>query len=145
MSPISLRATMLGRAASRSQFLGELFTCRQCRQNRSFITSTRQRFVKQPFGKSMRYNSTILSTFRPKKTTGTIPKSFFTTAADEAAATKSRFPSVTSKVVSYWLLGSAASVFGIIVFGGLTRLTESGYVVFSSELVESILPVRPSN
>lgn len=26
-----------------------------------------------------------------------------------------------------WLLGSAASVFGIVVFGGLTRLTESGY------------------
>lgn len=33
---------------------------------------------------------------------------------------------VTSKSVAYWLLGSAASVFGIVVFGGLTRLTESG-------------------
>jgi cytochrome c oxidase assembly protein subunit 15 len=31
-------------------------------------------------------------------------------------------------VVGYWLIGSAASVFGIVVFGGLTRLTESGYV-----------------
>jgi cytochrome c oxidase assembly protein subunit 15 len=29
--------------------------------------------------------------------------------------------------VAFWLLGSAASVFGIVVFGGLTRLTESGY------------------
>lgn len=35
----------------------------------------------------------------------------------------------TPKYVAYWLLGSAASVFGIVVFGGLTRLTESGYVV----------------
>ena len=38
------------------------------------------------------------------------------------------FPRVSSKSVAYWLLGSAASVFGIVVFGGLTRLTESGYV-----------------
>lgn len=42
--------------------------------------------------------------------------------------TKSKaFPEVTSKSVAYWLLGSAASVFGIVVLGGLTRLTESGY------------------
>ena len=37
------------------------------------------------------------------------------------------FPSTSQKAVAYWLLGSAASVFGIVVFGGLTRLTESGY------------------
>lgn len=37
------------------------------------------------------------------------------------------FPETSSKAVAYWLLGSAASVFGIVVFGGLTRLTESGY------------------
>jgi heme a synthase len=41
----------------------------------------------------------------------------------------SRFPDSSSNAVAYWLLGSAASVFGIVVFGGLTRLTESGYVV----------------
>ena len=40
----------------------------------------------------------------------------------------SRFPDSSSNAVAYWLLGSAASVFGIVVFGGLTRLTESGYV-----------------
>lgn len=38
----------------------------------------------------------------------------------------SSYPNVSSKSVAYWLLGSAASVFGIVVFGGLTRLTESG-------------------
>ena len=32
----------------------------------------------------------------------------------------------TSPAVAYWLLFSAASVFGIVVLGGLTRLTESG-------------------
>ena len=36
------------------------------------------------------------------------------------------FPNKSEKLVAYWLLGSAASVFGIVVFGGLTRLTESG-------------------
>lgn len=40
--------------------------------------------------------------------------------------TKSFFPTENSNAVAYWLLGSAASVFGIVIFGGLTRLTESG-------------------
>lgn len=39
------------------------------------------------------------------------------------------FPETSDKSVAYWLLGSAASVFGIVVFGGLTRLTESGYAI----------------
>lgn len=39
------------------------------------------------------------------------------------------FPTISEKSVAYWLLGSAASVFGIVVFGGLTRLTESGYSI----------------
>jgi cytochrome c oxidase assembly protein subunit 15 len=47
---------------------------------------------------------------------------------DGASKAKSSFPKVSDKIVAYWLLGSAASVFGIVVFGGLTRLTESGYV-----------------
>lgn len=42
----------------------------------------------------------------------------------------------SDKSVAYWLLGSAASVFGIVVFGGLTRLTESGYAIL-------LLPPRP--
>jgi hypothetical protein len=45
-------------------------------------------------------------------------------------ARKKSFPETSDKSVAYWLLGSAASVFGIVIFGGLTRLTESGYVVF---------------
>ena len=36
------------------------------------------------------------------------------------------FPRTSRSIVAYWLLGSAASVFGLVVFGGLTRLTESG-------------------
>jgi len=47
---------------------------------------------------------------------------------NDRADKKSTFPETNSKSVGYWLLGSATSVFGIVVFGGLTRLTESGYV-----------------
>ena len=47
-------------------------------------------------------------------------------AAETQAAAKKFFPQTSSKGVAYWLLGSAASVFGLVVFGGLTRLTESG-------------------
>jgi cytochrome c oxidase assembly protein subunit 15 len=49
----------------------------------------------------------------------------------EEGATKAKsstFPKISDMSVAYWLLGSAASVFGIVIFGGLTRLTESGFV-----------------
>lgn len=49
-------------------------------------------------------------------------------AEETAAKAKSSFPKISDTAVAYWLLGSAASVFGIVVFGGLTRLTESGFV-----------------
>lgn len=56
------------------------------------------------------------------------------TRGNGAKAGRRYFPNTSQKVVAYWLLGSAASVFGIVVFGGLTRLTESGY--------EFVVPTR---
>ncbi|KAI4142218.1 MAG: hypothetical protein L6R39_005031 [Caloplaca ligustica] len=50
------------------------------------------------------------------------------------------FPDTSDKSVAYWLLGSAASVFGIVVFGGLTRLTESGFVA-SLERTSPVLTI----
>lgn len=55
------------------------------------------------------------------------PSTEGSTRRDGAKASRRYFPNTSQKVVAYWLLGSAASVFGIVVFGGLTRLTESGY------------------
>lgn len=46
--------------------------------------------------------------------------------SETVKAAKKAWPEVNSKGVGYWLIGSAVSVFGIVVFGGLTRLTESG-------------------
>lgn len=55
-------------------------------------------------------------------------------AIKNAAEKKARpfFPDISSKGVGYWLIGSAGLVFGIVVLGGLTRLTESGYDVLYS-------------
>lgn len=50
------------------------------------------------------------------------------TSYSQDSGKSSSFPKTNAKVVGYWLMGSAVSVFGIVVFGGLTRLTESGYV-----------------
>ena len=52
-----------------------------------------------------------------------------TASSQSSGDSSSSFPKTNAKVVGYWLIGSAASVFGIVVFGGLTRLTESGYVL----------------
>ncbi|RJE27505.1 hypothetical protein PHISCL_00091 [Aspergillus sclerotialis] len=59
---------------------------------------------------------------------------------NKACGPKSSFPDVSSKTVAYWLLGSAASVFGIVVFGGLTRLTESGLSITEWRPVTGSLP-----
>lgn len=39
-----------------------------------------------------------------------------------------------------WLLGCSALVFGILVVGGLTRLTESGLSIVEWNLVTGVLP-----
>lgn len=104
----------------------------------SSVARSRQtaRQFRNPFAPFAR----CLSNSTAKKTTAPSPSfdSKFNTDANASSAnsdseiksskkTKSRsWPETTSTSVAYWLLGSAASVFGIVVFGGLTRLTESG-------------------
>ncbi|OJK02410.1 hypothetical protein ASPACDRAFT_115273 [Aspergillus aculeatus ATCC 16872] len=61
-------------------------------------------------------------------------------AAAPEQAPKRFFPILTHKVVAYWLLASAASVFGIVVFGGLTRLTESGLSITEWRPVTGSIP-----
>lgn len=77
---------------------------------------------------SVRYLNTT-----PSKNSTSSPAASIEYAAEPATESNeksnssgSSFPDTSSKSVAYWLLGSAASVFGIVVFGGLTRLTESG-------------------
>ncbi|KAF2765922.1 COX15-CtaA-domain-containing protein [Teratosphaeria nubilosa] len=57
-------------------------------------------------------------------------------------AQTSSWPQTCDKSAAYWLLASAASVFGIVVFGGLTRLTESGLSITEWRPVTGSFPPR---
>jgi len=46
----------------------------------------------------------------------------------------------TSKSVGYWLIGTSGLVFGIVVLGGLTRLTESGLSITEWKPVTGTIP-----
>ncbi|SCU83623.1 LAME_0C05886g1_1 [Lachancea meyersii CBS 8951] len=46
----------------------------------------------------------------------------------------------SSKQVGYWLIGTSGLVFGIVVLGGLTRLTESGLSITEWKPVAGTLP-----
>ncbi|KAI3402912.2 COX15 [Candida oxycetoniae] len=49
---------------------------------------------------------------------------------------------VPSKSVGYWLVGTSTLIFGIVVLGGLTRLTESGLSITEWKPVTGALPPR---
>ncbi|KAG9251483.1 putative cytochrome c oxidase assembly protein [Emericellopsis atlantica] len=96
------------------------FACNQCLARQPTATS---RIVNLVRGRG------YASQASPQPTTplNKLAQDMYTRApAKEAEKAKRAFPETSSKGVAYWLLGSAASVFGIVVFGGLTRLTESG-------------------
>ncbi|KAL2217530.1 cytochrome oxidase assembly protein-domain-containing protein [Thermoascus aurantiacus ATCC 26904] len=123
----------------------EFFTCRQCLQNRSFATRPLQRRITSVplFARGNGRISSLLPGLKKKNGFFTSIKSLSTaTASAEQAAgeAKANFPEVSDKVVAYWLLGSAASVFGIVVFGGLTRLTESGLSITEWKPVTGSIP-----
>ncbi|KAI1769430.1 COX15-CtaA-domain-containing protein [Hypoxylon sp. FL1150] len=113
------------------------FVCRQClRQQQQPRTAAPSRILRQ-----LRYASTE-SQAKAKSmrffSASAVPNA--ATAAAAAANAKRVFPETSSKSVAYWLVGSAASVFGIVVFGGLTRLTESGLSITEWKPVTGSLP-----
>ncbi|CAG8650299.1 11788_t:CDS:2 [Ambispora leptoticha] len=65
----------------------------------------------------------------------TIPKQFI--SQNETAISSSI--TYTKPVVGYWLLGTAALVFGIVILGGLTRLTESGLSIVEWKPITGVL------
>ncbi|KAK2745097.1 Cytochrome c oxidase assembly protein cox15 [Myotisia sp. PD_48] len=137
--------SMLRQATSWSRMPREFFTCRQCLQRKPPISFTSRQWIGTLHqGKPQIYNNPLFSAFRKQKARSKIPASFFATAAQvaENTATKStsKYPNTSSKIVAYWLLGSAASVFGIVVFGGLTRLTESGLSITEWRPVTGSIP-----
>lgn len=111
-----------------------LFTCRQCLRSQGYAAKSTRRFGSIPSREPCKIQSTLLIDKNRQFFTSSLRRSAAAPAVTEtieqgAARTKSSFPKISDKAVAYWLLGSAASVFGIVIFGGLTRLTESGYVL----------------
>lgn len=71
---------------------------------------------------------------------GSSPLASLAQEAREESGKKSFFPETSSKSVAWWLLASAASVYGIVVWGGLTRLTESGLSITEWRPVTGSMP-----
>lgn len=63
----------------------------------------------------------------------------------ELAELRDKYPSISSKASGYWLLATSGLVFGIVVLGGLTRLTESGLSITEWKPVTGALPPMNKN
>lgn len=108
------------------------FTCHECTKQALSPRLALKLPVKSRISRSIRFNSSAVAF--PEGLSGSRKAAPLSSLSQNIlkkgdVAGKKFFPETTSKSVAYWLLGSAASVFGIVVFGGLTRLTESGYVI----------------
>lgn len=116
----------------------DFFTCHQCLRSQNHATKStfRRQFAGLSFAQGSRRGNefTILNARAKQFFSYNLRRQFSSSRVVNAAGegeskVKSSFPQVSDKSVAYWLLGSAVSVFGIVVFGGLTRLTESGWVI----------------
>ncbi|MCJ1362691.1 Cytochrome c oxidase assembly protein cox15 [Acarospora aff. strigata] len=121
----------------------EFFVCRRClRRPPPAVSSAQTSKQTSPFLQAFRSSSTQTPQLNQagseaKWRASTPLASLSKTISSSKTTRASFFPEVSDKVVAYWLLGSAASVFGIVVFGGLTRLTESGYSPVSYQSISN--------
>lgn len=129
--------------------LEKSFTCRRCLHQRnapsiqkSVVQSRFLTAFKTPGHYKIRYSSSVTKA----SPIASNPVHSFNAGAKSQGSSSARsttfFPNVSSKYVGYWLLGSAASVFGIVVFGGLTRLTESGLSITEWKPITGSVPPR---
>jgi cytochrome c oxidase assembly protein subunit 15 len=130
------------------------FVCRQClRQQRTFAPSSSPSPIWSSLrGASRRYESTATQAPPAGSLAGKVSavatelKAQSTIASSSSASSSSTssqsssFPETNSKSVGIFLLASAASVFGIVILGGLTRLTESGLSITEWRPVTGSLP-----
>ncbi|SPO04940.1 probable COX15 - cytochrome oxidase assembly factor [Cephalotrichum gorgonifer] len=122
--------------------------CRQCVQSRPAIQSRSlvleavraSRAPAAPF--QARLQSTKATVAELSKAASEESASAYASAVENAPSRKRLPEHTTSKAVTLWLLGSAVSVFGIVIFGGLTRLTESGLSITEWRPVTGSLPPK---
>lgn len=119
--------------------------CRQCLQNRPAVQSRslvldalrQSRAAARPLARFQSTRAQPVAEVKASSGAKAVSEEGARASAEavENAPSKKRLPEFTSsRAVGLWLLGSAISVFGIIVFGGLTRLTESGFVSPSKDI-----------
>ncbi|KAJ5225601.1 Cytochrome c oxidase assembly protein COX15 [Penicillium chermesinum] len=123
----------------------DLFACRQCLRTKAYAVNSIRRYGAMPPPQTNKIRSSLFTDKNRQFFTSSLRKSAAAPAAasaigEGAVKAKSSFPNVSDKAVAWWLLGSAASVFGIVVFGGLTRLTESGLSITEWRPVTGSLP-----
>lgn len=134
MRPPTTISSLLRQASPR--FTQTSFICKRCIHEKAASRPSHQSLRQTPFLKAFR--SQPFRSVRGNSTSSvvqeTVPLGALSrnTGDSSRVSAKSAFPETSSNTVAYWLLGSAASVFGLVIFGGLTRLTESGYVYLST-------------
>ena len=135
ISPLRLRLNL------KANLIRDSLVCRRCIQQQAATRHNAFRSTKStPFLRAFRQPHLRKQSSAP---TATAPSSILpplSRAKDSASAKGSSFPETSSKSVAYWLLASATSVFGIVVFGGLTRLTESGLSITEWKPVTGSFP-----
>ncbi|RMJ06574.1 hypothetical protein CDV36_013824 [Fusarium kuroshium] len=114
----------------------KFFVCNQCLRG----ASSTPRFTPSRILNLVRSRSYADAALRKPLGTTVAEQVSARAAPSVAQAAKKAWPETTHKVVGYWLVGSAVSVFGIVVFGGLTRLTESGLSITEWRPVTGSLP-----
>ncbi|KAK5123554.1 hypothetical protein LTR85_002592 [Meristemomyces frigidus] len=147
-----LRARLALKSAARLQ---GTFVCRRCLHQQQQQAKPWQAYksIRQtPFLKAFKTPGRILSraqssspSYQPNSSPlGALSQSISAKQSQPSASKSnaSAWPATSSKSVAYWLLASATSVFGIVVFGGLTRLTESGLSITEWRPVTGSFPPR---
>ncbi|KAN0120262.1 cytochrome c oxidase assembly protein-like protein cox15 [Hyaloscypha variabilis] len=134
----------LRRAAPR--LASDFFICHHCQKYARPAARQLKLPGKANLSRTIRFNSNA-ATFPELASTKSSPLSSLSQTISNAekerakgGAKKGFFPETSSNGVAYWLLASAGSVFGIVVFGGLTRLTESGLSITEWKPVTGSLP-----
>ncbi|KAM9899963.1 hypothetical protein OXX79_005421, partial [Metschnikowia pulcherrima] len=90
--------------------------------------------------------SPLSTMFRNLRMTRPYSSSTITASASQALketkikAAKNAYPVLSSKAVGYWLISTSGLIFGIVVVGGLTRLTESGLSITEWKPVTGAIP-----
>ncbi|KAM3415870.1 hypothetical protein BST61_g9372 [Cercospora zeina] len=149
-------ASILGSAPIRARLAfkaayQDAFVCRRCMQQQAKSPQIWKAKQQTPFLQAFRKGGSAGSRAQssaaqsPNSPLGALGRTLGDTSAKQiprSNAKTSSFPETSSKSVAYWLLGSAASVFGIVVFGGLTRLTESGLSITEWRPVTGSFPPR---